>query len=132
MHAKKTCTVAPGYHYSFDILTRHLLGVVTDMITSEVSSQAGRTNCSAYTGRQTQTDKAWVPDSQLVSQPPKHSTKCEADSKCQHNPGAIVLGHAPVGCHVFGKDGPELRHDGLGVLCVKFELFAAFHWRAVV
>lgn len=83
-------------------------------------------------GRQVQDNTGLMQDLQLVSQPPEHGAKGEADSQCQQDTRPIVLWHAPVGCHVLGKDGPELCHDGFGILGVKFELLATLYWGTVV
>lgn len=64
-------------------------------------------------------------DSQLVAQPPEDGTKDEADSQSQEEPGAIVLGHAPVDSHVLGEDGTELHRQRLGVLVIKVQLLSA-------
>ena len=75
---------------------------------------------------QAQDNKSLMQDLQLVPQPPKHGAKGEAHSQCQQDTRAIV------GCHVLGKDGPELRHDGLGILGVQLELLATLYWGIVV
>ncbi len=69
---------------------------------------------------------------QLVSEPPEDSAKDEAHSQSQEEPGAIVLRHAPVDCHVLGEDGSELHRHGLGVLVIKLQLLAALLGTAVL
>ena len=64
----------------------------------------------------------------FVSKAPEHGPKCEAHSQSQQEAGPVVLRHAPVGSCVLGKDSPELRHHGLGIAAVEFELLAALHW----
>ena len=69
---------------------------------------------------------------QLITKSPEDSSKDEADCQGQEEPGAIVLRHSPVDCHILGEDGSELHGQGLGVLVIKVQLLGALLGSAVL